>query len=405
MELTETAEYRHQLEDGSALGNRGIGGDLLARARSISGIVSDEAAEGQARAQLTDVVIQALVESELPWALVPRELGGAGCVHAVEIMDAIEEIAFADGSAGWVIMAASFGNGMIAAVMDPETAGSMVGPGKRGILCGAVAPQGRATRVDGGYRVTGRWQFASGANWASYVGGGCIAHDSAGTVIVSNGAPSWVYPLLPIEEVELLGNWQVAGLQGTASWDFAARDVFVPDARVVALPTPVLNGTPSVYQLGFTPTVNAQHSAFALGVVKRAFTEIANVISDKTRAGYDGPIGQSSVFAYEFAQKEAEYQATRAYVRKVFADAHERMTPDGPTAVDTARMQVTCAWMTRVSEDLIKWCNSWAGSATVRMPSVLARCLNDIAVAGNHLYVDRMNIVTGAPHILASWKS
>lgn len=375
---------------------------LVERARAISEIVSNGAAEGQAKGQLTESVVEALKASELPWALVPSEWGGAGCTDVVEIMDAIEEIAFADGSAGWVIMAQSFGVGMLASVLEPELAKAMVGGEARGSLCGHVAPNGRAERVEGGYRVTGHWQFASGANCSTYVAGGSHAYED-GNLLTENGAPVWLYPMFPAEDVKWLGNWDVAGLQATASWDFSVEDLFVPDAMVVKLPVPELNGLPSVYELGFTATVNAQHASFALGVMKRAFAEIANVISRKTRVGYDGPIGQSQLFAYEFASMEAQYQATRGYVRKVFADAQARMTPDGPTPEDTARMLVACSWMTKVSEDLIQWCNSWGGSASVRMPSVLARCLNDIAVAGNHLYADRMNIVAGAPDILASW--
>lgn len=375
--------------------------DLLARAKSISGLISDEADAGQARGQMTDAAVEAFIASELPWALVPREWGGLGGTSIVEIMDVIEELSYADGSSGWVMMVYSFANAMISSVLDPETGESLVGPDRKGIMCGQAAPLGRAVRVDGGYRVTGRWQFGSGSNAASLIAGGCIAYDTDGEQILKDGQPLWLFPIMDLKDVQQLGNWNVAGLQATASWDYAADDVFVPDTRAPELPNPINLRPESVFRVGFLSTVYAQHTSFTLGVVRRAFAEIASVIANKTRVGYAGTIGESEVFLYEFAQKEAEYQALRRHCWETFAEAQAE--PDGPTPEQLARLQVNCAWMARVSHDLVKWCNSWGGSAAVRMPNVLSRCLNDLSVGANHLYVDRMNLVGGASTILKSW--
>ncbi|MCU1514784.1 MAG: Pigment production hydroxylase [Microbacteriaceae bacterium] len=378
------------------------GPDLLARARRISPLISDEANAGQAQGRLTDAAVAAIIDSELPWGLIPEEWGGLGGTDILDAMDAIEELAYADGSAGWVLMVYSFANSMVASVLDPETAEPLIGATGRGMLCGQAAPLGKAVRVDGGYRVTGHWQFGSGSSAATLIAGGCFAYEADGTQIFEDGAPLWLFPIMDAADIELLGNWNVAGLQSTASWDYAADDVFVPDARIVPLPTPTSRRPESVYRVGFLSTVYAQHVSFTLGLVRRSFSEIAKVISTKTRVGYEGTIGESQIFLYEFAQHEAQYQAVRAYCRQVFADAQNE--PGGPTDLQTARIQVTCAWMTRVSDELIKWCHSWGGSASVRTPNVLARCLNDMSVAINHLYVDRMNLVGPVPPILASWQ-
>ncbi|CAN5386542.1 acyl-CoA dehydrogenase family protein [soil metagenome] len=378
-------------------------GDLLARAEKISGIISAEADSSESLGRMTDVAVAALMESELPWALIPQEWGGLGGTDVLEIMDAIEEIAFADGSAGWVLMVHSFGGSILASVLDPTTAESLFGVDTRGTVCGQAAPLGRAVRTEGGYRVTGRWQFGSGSNSATFVGGGCFVFDADGSMITENGEPVWIMPFMDLADVKQLGNWDVGGLRATASWDYSVNDLFVPDAMVVPLPTPALQHNNTVLRLGFLSSVYAQHVSFTLGVLKRAFSEIVSIVADKTRVGYDGTVGESPVFLYEFAQREAQYQAVRAYSRQVFAEAQDE--PGGPTDLQQARIHVACAWMARESDDLIKWCHSWGGSAAVRTPNALTRCLNDIAVASNHLYVDRMNLVGPTPIILESWKS
>jgi len=356
-----------------------------------------------ARGQLADEVVEAFIASGLPWALVPREWGGSGVTDVVAMIDILDEIAYADGSAGWVMMAATFGAANVSALLEPEAAEAMVGAERRGIMVGAAAPSGRAVKVDGGFSVSGRWQFGSGANMATTMAAGCHVFDADGEQELIAGEPRWILALVPKDQVEMLGNWDVSGLQATASWDYEVHDAFVPASNVIELPTPVIRRTDSIVSIGFLAGVYAQHVSVALGIVRRAFAEIAKIASTKTRGGYDGPIGRSPVFLYEFAQKEAEYQAMRTYIRDSFAGAQRRAGPDGPTPADFGRLQAACSWMTQLSLDLVRWCDSWAGSSAVRLPSALSRCLNDIAVMANHLYVDRMNVVNGAGAILDSW--
>ncbi|MCD9196968.1 acyl-CoA dehydrogenase family protein [Aeromicrobium wangtongii] len=383
----------------------GAGTGLIDRARGIREILSAEAAGAETNGQLSQRAVEAMVGAGLPWSLVPEKWGGSGVTDIVEMLDVLEEVSYADGSAGWVLMATAFGNDMVGSILDPETAESMVGSETRGIVCGAVAQTGRADRVDGGYKVSGRWQFGSGANYATFFVAGCVGYDRDGRQMTHEGNPAWILPLIPAHDVELLGNWNVSGLQGTASWDYAVNDVFVPDARIIELPSPDIRRQDSVFRLGFLSCVYAQHSGVALGVMKRAFAELASVIAGKKRVGYEGTIGESPVFLYEFARKEAEYRAVRAGTREAFDEVQNSFAKNGSVSdLDMAKLQVTCAWMTQSAMELVAWCHSWGGSASVREPSVLSRCLRDISVAGNHLYVDRINLVGGAGRILHDWR-
>lgn len=396
VQLTEFSDTGAGLEENAA--------DYLARARSISELISAEAAAGEQQGRLTEIANKAIIEAGLPWALVPKDLGGGGISDMLVALDLMEEISFADGSAGWVYMVVVIGASMQASCYPAELAEEMLGRPNRGLIAGQAAPNGRATKVDGGWLVNGRWQFGSGSAIATDIAGGCLEYTEDGEPVLVDGEPHWVFPLVPVDQVQLLGNWDVAGLRATASWDYGMDDVFVPDDRVVDLPTPPLYRTDTVHRLGFLTTVYAQHSAFTLGLVRRALHEVTRLVDGKMRPGYEGAVGDSQLFRFEFVQREAEFQAMRAYVRHVFAEAQANVTENGIREIDLERTKVTCAWLTRVSHDIINWAYSWGGSSAIRVPNAIARVQADMAVASNHLYIDRMNLVTGSDPILAEWR-
>ncbi|WP_231137670.1 acyl-CoA dehydrogenase family protein [Rhodococcus opacus] len=163
--------------------------DYLARAKAVARIVEQEADAIERDATITRPVYEALAEAELFWTLVPTEFGGGG-LGIVQALEVNEEISRADASTGWALMANSFSTGIAAGFMNDEGAREMFGGPDRGITAGMIMPTGKAVRVEGGYRVTGRYQFASGSAHATWIGAGFVVHDD-------NGNPSWTRPVLP----------------------------------------------------------------------------------------------------------------------------------------------------------------------------------------------------------------
>jgi alkylation response protein AidB-like acyl-CoA dehydrogenase len=204
----------------------------------------------------------------------------------------------------------------------------------------------------------------------------------------------------------------VAGMQATASWDYAAKDVFVPEghalpvSRAIADPVGTCRRDEPIFRLGFMGRVYAGHASVALGAMGRAFEEITKLVAAKGRVGYQGAIGESDMFRYEFAQREADYHAFRDYTYRTFRDVEDSIRAGNPlTPLDDARMNRVAAWLHIRGNELVQWCNSWGGSASVRQPSVLARLAADMNVMLNHLYVDRANLIATGGAILQDWTS
>ncbi|HYF47206.1 MAG TPA: acyl-CoA dehydrogenase family protein, partial [Acidimicrobiales bacterium] len=192
----------------------------LDSARDLFTLISD-GAERTSPEPVPAETVDALVEAELHAIATPKEVGGLE-LSLVDQMDVLAEVARADGSAGWVLLANSVTIAFFGAWAGDDFARTLFADGVP-LAAGQFAPNGVAVPADGGFEVTGDYQFGSGINHSTWVGAGTLTEEPDGT------DSRFLFALMPIDQVELRGNWDVLGLQSTASYDYAVRDVFVPE--------------------------------------------------------------------------------------------------------------------------------------------------------------------------------
>src|SRR6195952_1268751 len=144
--------------------NKPPGLDLVERARALQPLIARDADETERTRRLTPAVTAALIENGLYRSLLPQSLGGAEVPIEV-FMQMQEEIAKADASTAWCLGQCSV-CAMTAAYLDPDTASEMFGPADGILAWGAIAHEAQV--VPGGYRITGRWDFASGSRQAKW---------------------------------------------------------------------------------------------------------------------------------------------------------------------------------------------------------------------------------------------
>ncbi len=381
------------------------GAEYLDRAREVAKVIEAEATAIEAGATITRPVYEALADAGLFWLLVPEEYGGAG-LDIVSTFKIIQEITRADGSTGWAFMANSCSTGVAVGYTNPDGARDMFGGTDKGITAGMIVPTGSGVRVEGGYRVSGRFQFASGSAHASWIGAGFIVHDDEGKPVVdAGGQPEARIAWIPREQVEFLGNWDVMGMVGTGSYDYRVTDQFVPERFTMSTFSTVPVRPEPVYKLGLLGIGVGGHAPVALGLAERALQEISRIVASKMRPGYDGFVGDSDVFRIEFARHEAMYKAACAFVYEVFGDAEQTAAAGRPiTDEQHARLRQAATWVQEVAGDVVMFAHRWAGSATVRNPSALGRCVRDAAVATQHALIDRMTLSEAAQAILPGYQ-
>ena len=183
------------------------------------------------------------------------------------------------------------------------------------ITAGQFSPKGPCVAVDGGYQVSGRYAFGSGSGHANWIGGG--------TIEMENGAPRFVdgKPLIraffvPRSEVEFLGDWDVMGLVGTGSYDYAISERVVPEGFTFLITDPHPHRGGTLYGLGVLGMTSIGHSGFALGVSRRAVDEVVELSATKQRLGHPTPVAGVERFQYELGRHTAMLNAARAFCSK-----------------------------------------------------------------------------------------
>ena len=146
---------------------------------------------------------------------------------------------------------------------------------------------GKAVKVEGGYRISGRWPFASGSPFATWLGGMSIVSDSGGSpVLDASGQPQRLLAIWPADQARLIDTWDGLGLRGTGSGDFEVADLFVPDDQV----NPGFYGAPAydraLFRIKEMPEVG--HGAHALGIASAALESFVDAVNARPLPGRRG---------------------------------------------------------------------------------------------------------------------
>ncbi|MBA4867048.1 acyl-CoA dehydrogenase family protein [Streptomyces sp. PSKA54] len=217
----------HQDETG-ALSKEAIRAELVARAVALQPLLREQAARGELDRVLPVEVVDALAEAGVFRLLTPRRYGGyeTDLRTLTEVSEALGE---GDGSAAWVGMIISVTN-WLACLFPDKAQEEVFGTDPDARVTGVAAPTGMGERVPGGWRVSGKWSYNSGAPHATWAAVGALLKDDSGAVV------DQALVLIPASELTVEDTWHTAGMKATASNTLIGRDVFVPEHRVLSVP-------------------------------------------------------------------------------------------------------------------------------------------------------------------------
>ena len=214
-----------------AHGDNTLAQTYLDRARELVPMLAAAGDECEEHRQVPEHIVAALIERGIFKMLLPKSIGGAE-LDPLTYTAVLEILAQGDGSPAWCLGQNS-GCSMTAPYLSHEMAVEVFG-GPRGILAwGPELPgAGKCVAVDGGYRATGRWGFATGSRHASWLGAHCPVFEADGSPRLGPGGRQITRTMLvPKAEATIIDNWQVLGLRGTGSDSYELKDHFVPEAR------------------------------------------------------------------------------------------------------------------------------------------------------------------------------
>jgi alkylation response protein AidB-like acyl-CoA dehydrogenase len=358
-------------------------GDALAAVRSMLETVRERADEIEQSRQLpADLSAQLAALGIYRW-WVPKAYGGSE-VPLRSALEAIEELAAADGSVAWCVFIAITSATTVAFL--PEQAARAVMSKPETLVGGVFAPMGRGEAVDGGFRVSGQWPFGSGTLNADWVCAGCFFFRDGERIVDERGAPRQHMVLVPAAEVEFLDTWQVSGLCGTGSTDFRMSEVLVPESRIVRW-QPVRADGP-LYTFPQLTLLASGFGPIALGLARAAIDELTTIAASKTPSGSLRPLATRSETQAAVARAEARYRGARAFLYEAVDAAWDAALRGEPVSLEQRRdMRLATSHAVQEAVGIVDSMYELAGSASIYRKSRLQRIFRDVHVVTQHVMV------------------
>lgn len=345
--------------------------EMMARLDKIEDTIRANGAEHDRYGRLSPSTIEALKSARVFDIGVPAELGGLE-FSPRQVIQVIERITEMDASTGWVVMALQMITGTTAAYLGEEAADEYFSGADYPLIAGHGTKFGEAKKVEGGYRISGRWHFASGSQLAD------VIHTAA---MSDQGEP--LIFTLPKSEVTMIDNWDVMGLRATSSNDYTIDDVFVPDSHVYNVATKEALHGGAIYQLGLANMSGIQHGGWALGMGRRLLEEMRKVAKVRSLRPGDGTT--SDQFYAEYAQAEAKMRAARAFLLETWAD--NEATINRGEALTTHQESLTRLSLNNATwsaHDVCMTVYKWAATAALR-DGDMQRYFRDMHAGTQHM--------------------
>ncbi len=357
---------------------------VLEQARKLAPSIEAEAEACERQGTMPDSVVDTLRDSGLFSIMVPRSLGGSE-VSAVTALAVFEELTAADASIGWSHMA-NVSTSAFSAYLGDDAVQAMFGD-HPAIMAGQFSPKGPSVAVEGGYQVQGRYAFGSGTGHADWVGGGTVEMDGQAPKMV-DGRPVIRAFFVPRSEVEFLGGWDVMGLIGTGSFDYAISERVVPAGFTFEITDPQQQRGGSLYGLGVMGMTSIGHAGFALGVSRRAIDEVVTLAGRKQRLGHATNVAGIERFRYGLGAVTAKFKAARALLFQSFTAAQQQLEGEG-TLDEELRLGIRQATThaAHVSAEVVDFAYHWSGADGIR-PGSLQRLYRDTHASTQHIFVD-----------------
>jgi alkylation response protein AidB-like acyl-CoA dehydrogenase len=349
--------------------------DAVTAARELAPELSARAVEAEQLRTLPRDLVERAREAGLFRLATPRGLGGQELPPAT-IVETVEELSRADGSAGWTII---IGNGSaFLAWLDPAVAADLVAATPDPIGGGVFAPMGRLTPDGAGkFALAGRWGFCSGSPHTDlFFNGGFAGGDPR----------DWRLAAVPAAEVRVVENWDVSGLRGTGSHDVEIDTVVAGEHTISPFTHPARHDGP-LWRFPFFTLIGTMFAGVPLGIARRALDEFTAFAPVKFRPPGAGPIAEDGDVQLVLTRAEGRLRSARAFVFEALGELWDTACAgDVPDVRQRGQFLLATQQAMRASLSAVNLAFGYAGAGALHADQPMQRCFRDLHAAAQHIY-------------------
>ena len=359
--------------------------DIKAIVDRVGPIAREHAEESERLRQLAQPVVDVMIEQRVFKCLVPHALGGLE-LDPVSFHELTEELSRVDASTGWCAWIPGAGAWGLGGVDDATAEEQYARPDACG--AGALFPFGRAEVVEGGYKVTGRWPYASGCNHATNIGGFCNVFDGDTMRMSPFGMPEIRSVSVPAAEARIFDTWKVSGLAGSGSHDVAIEGKFVPERHTRALGPGGARGKhyqSALYGFPFMAIFASPIGSVATGIAQGAIDEAIRIAQTKKQAMSEVPMRQRPIFQLYIADAIAAVSSARAWHRQELESMWATAKAGQPVDLQArARLMLASTNATRSAAHATQLAYTACGGSANYLNSPMQRSLRDVQAVTQH---------------------
>lgn len=334
--------------------------------------------------QLPPDLAAAMAKEGLFGLYVPKCLGGPE-TDPITAFHVVEELSKADGSTGWC----SFNSSAIttaSAWLPVETAMEMFGDPLDIRASGSARPGGTAKVTDGGYLISGRWNYLSGVDHSKWLFLNCNVVDDKGPLISEDGSQATRVAVVPTDAGTVDITWFTLGMRGTASNDAEYTDLFVPTERTYVRGAPACHDGPLYNPQTALLTSWTLAAANALGMARGAMNAFIRMATNVGSTNSPTLMQDRSTVQTTVGECEAIIDGARTYVlESVGAMWDSQVNKSSDLSGKTLRVRLAITHAIRQSVQAVDMLFYAAGTNAIHQSTGLERFFRDLHVSGQHI--------------------
>ncbi len=356
------------------------------RARALQPLLDEHGPEIDRRREVTPEVVAALAAKDMLRLLLPRSLGGQE-IGLLEFCKTTEALGYADASVAWFVNQSNVSSATSAASMPRDSALAVFGKASAGLAWGARHGKSKAVRVEGGYRLTGTWSFASGGRHTDgWLGAHSAIQNSDGTPHMRHGRQDDRSFIFRRSDAKIIDDWHVLGLRGTGSDSYSVEDLFIPDDRAPNREAPEERREPGpIYIIGSTLLYATGFCGVALGVARRLFETYVGL----AQGGKKSRLAQSSMAENNGVQRdvafmEAKLASARAYLHEALGEVYAAAAAGKLSVDERMKLRLATTYGMNEATDVSVAAFRGAGSVAIINSQPFERRFRDAMSASQH---------------------